>query len=109
MAKHEDVINNKNKRMMDTQAAVQNTMYGLLNDETALQDKLSSSLDQMKAELSNYEEVNKETRAVSQGLTQAGARSEDTKLQLVSDNYHYLLWSILAITLVIGGIRASRN
>ena len=109
MAKHEDVIKNKNKRMMDTQAAVQNTMYGLLNDETALQDKLSSSLDQMKAELSNYEEVNKETRAVSQGLTQAGARSEDTKLQLVSDNYHYLLWSILAITLVIGGIRASRN
>ena len=109
MAKHEDVIKNKNKRMMDTQAVVQNTMYGLLNDETALQDKLSSSLDQMKAELSNYEEVNKETRAVSQGLTQAGARSEDTKLQLVSDNYHYLLWSILAITLVIGGIRASRN
>lgn len=109
MAKHEDVIKNKNKRMMDTQAAVQNTMYGLLNDETALQDKLSSSLDQMKAELSNYEEVNKDTRAVSQGLTQAGARSEDTKLQLVSDNYHYLLWSILAITLVIGGIRASRN
>lgn len=109
MAEHEDAIKAKNQQLMNTQSTVQNTMYGLLDDETALQNKLSSSLDQMKADLSDYEKVNKETRAVSQGLTQAGARSEDTKLQLVSDNYHYLLWSILAITLVIGGIRASRN
>lgn len=109
MAEHEDIINSKNQQLMKTQSAVQNTMYGLLNDETALQNKLSSSLDQINTDLSDYEKVNKKTRAVSQGLTQAGARSEDTKLQLVSDNYHYLLWSILAITLVIGGIRASRN
>lgn len=109
MADHEDTIKTKNQELMDTQATIQNTMYGLLNDETTLQNKLSRSLDQMKANLSDYQDVNNNTRAVSQGLTQAGARSEDTKLQLVSDNYHYLLWSILAITLVIGGIRASRN
>lgn len=109
VAEHEDAIKTKNQQLIKTQAAVQNTMYGLLDDETALQNKLSSSLDQMKTDLSDYEKVNKGTREVSQGLMQAGARSEDTKLQLVSDNYHYLLWSILAITLVIGGIRASRN
>lgn len=109
MAVHENAIKSKNQQLTDTQSMVQKSMYGLLDDETALQNKLSSSLDQMKSDLSDYEGVNKETQMVSQGLMQAGARSEDTKLQLVSDNYHYLLWSILAITLVIGAIRASRN
>lgn len=109
MAEHDNVIKNKNQQMMNAQKAVQNNMYGLLNDETVMQNKLSSSLDQIKGDLSNYEDVNNKTRTVSQGLMQAGARSDDTKLQLVSDNYHYLLWSILAIALVIGGIRASRN
>lgn len=106
---NDDAIQAKNKQLMEAQNTVQNAMYGLIDDETALQNKLSNNLDQMNADLSEYGDVNNKYREISQELVQAKAMSEDTKLQLVSDNYNYLLWSILAIALVIGGIRASRN
>ena len=109
IGQYEDKIKGKNQQLMKTQGVMLDTMYGLLNNDAVLQNKLASSLDQMKDDIYEYENVNKDAQSAAQGLTQATARSEDTKVQLMSDNYHYLLWSILAIALVLGGIKASRN
>ena len=37
------------------------------------------------------------------------AMLDNADLELISDNYKYILWSILAITIILGGIKASRN
>ena len=109
LADNEKKIKTKNHQLENTQNNIKDEMYNLLNDDTTLQNKLSSNLDKMKGDLAEYQSINEKARSTSGKLTHADATSEDTKLQLISENYHYLIWSILAIALVIGGIRASRN
>ena len=41
-------------------------------------------------------------------FNRAAAQYEDTSLSMVSRNYQYLLWTILAIIIIIGSIRATR-
>ena len=41
-------------------------------------------------------------------LTHTTAVGQDTNLNMISENYHYLLWTILAIIIIIGSIRATR-
>ena len=109
LADKEKKIKTKNQQLGDTQTRITQEMLGLVQDDNTLQKELSSSLDKLKSGLSEYQDINDKARSASGNLTHADATSEDTKLQLISENYHYLIWSILAIALVIGGIRASRN
>ena len=102
-------IKNQNDKLSNIQNDLQNNMSNLIYNQTSLENNLTSNVDKIKNNLSEYEDINENAELAAEGINQANAKSEDTNIQLISENYNYLLWSILAITLVIGGIRASRN
>lgn len=81
----------------------------LSQEDARLIASLGYNIDKLEKDLHQYDKVRSDTLSAKAGFQNASGMKDDSELQMVSDNYHYLMWSILAILIVAGGIKATRQ
>ncbi len=84
-------------------------LANLSEEDARLIASLGHNVDKLEKDLHKYDDVRSKTLAAKSGFQNVVGMKADSELQMVSDNYHYLLWSILAILIVAGGIKATRQ
>lgn len=73
------------------------------------EDLFSNKTSQLKADTHNYMGVRDARTTVKKHITQLDAMDEDSDLFLTRYKYRRIVWSILAILIVLGGIKLARN
>jgi len=69
----------------------------------------SDKTSQLKADTHNYMGIRDAKKVVKKHISQLDAMEEDRALFLTRYKYRRVLWSILAILVVLGGIKVARN
>jgi len=81
----------------------------LNSTDIALVESLGQNLKKLKKDVRQYTRNRQNIRSMQNKNVNVTAMLDNADLELISDNYKYILWSILAITIILGGIKASRN
>ena len=81
----------------------------LNSTDIALVESLGQNLKKLKKDVRQYTRNRQNIGSMQNKNVNVSAMLDNTDLELISDNYKYILWSILAITIILGGIKASRN
>ena len=84
-------------------------LQNLSEQDARLISSLGKNIEKLDKDLHQYDNVRSKTIAAESGYQNVVGMKDDSEIQMVSDNYHYLLWSILAILIVAGGIKATRK
>jgi hypothetical protein len=70
--------------------------------------KLATNLADLTTKITSFKDYQKEKDFTGAQLKQLNAMSEDSEMNMLSQNYQHILWSILAIMIVLGIIKFSR-
>ena len=70
---------------------------------------MRKQINTMRTGIKDYTNIRANLGNVKDTLTNVAALEKDTDLTLISNNYKYIIWSILAIIFVITGIKISRK
>jgi hypothetical protein len=81
----------------------------LTNEEKKLVNNMGFNVDKLSKQLIDYNDTQYSLEHANKHNANLSAMNEDTNLRMQSENYQYLLWSILAILIIIYGIRSSRS
>jgi hypothetical protein len=98
-----------NEALVKATASIKNGLASLTSEEKGLVEKLGYNVDKLQKDMDSYDQAAEAQGRAKKALIQAGAMREDTDLNMVSQNYQYILWTILAILVVIGSIKATRH
>jgi hypothetical protein len=69
---------------------------------------MKNYIKKLEKDVSEYEGAIKQTKHTNKVYNNVVSMDEDSHLNFISDNYQYLMWTVLAIFIVIIGIKASR-
>ena len=81
----------------------------LNSTDIAMVEALGQNVKQLKRDVRQYTRNRQNIGSMQNKNVNVSAMLDNADLELISDNYKYILWSILAITVILGGIKASRN
>ena len=100
----------KDNKNLETQANnIVKNLSTLTQKDYNLGNNLDQSLKKMRKDLDDYNQQMMDKQAYEERSEDVHAMSEDTELRMVSNNYTFLLWSILAIIILLGAIRHVRR
>lgn len=101
------ITDNKN---LETQANnIVKNLSTLTQKDYNLGNNLDQSLKKMRKDLDDYNQQMMDKQTYEERRENVHAMAEDTELRMVSNNYTFLLWSILAIIILLGAIRHVRR
>ena len=63
----------------------------------------------MLRDLKKYEEIYNDIRLEKKMDSNVSAMNEDSDIQMITENYKYMLWSILAIVIIFGTMKTFRK
>lgn len=106
--KQQKVVSQKEQELQSIINIIKTEISNLLQQQDNLTTEMKNYIKKLEKDVSEYEGVLKETVHTNKVYNNAVSMGEDSELNFISDNYHYLLWTILAILVVIIGIKASR-
>jgi hypothetical protein len=97
-----------------------NELIGVINKAKPNMEKLSKTIpqeedlfsnktSQLKSDTHNYMGVRDRRTAIKKHISQLDAMDEDSGLFLTRYKYRKMVWTILAILIVLGGIKLARN
>jgi hypothetical protein len=101
-----DTANNSLATSLNNLKGTSDNISGKL---TSVKSKLGVTMTELAAKLTNFKDYQKEKDFTGEQLKQLEAMAEDSELNMLSQNYHHILWSILAIMIVLGIIKFSRT
>jgi hypothetical protein len=107
--KQQASVSQKEKELQTIIDVIKDEINTLLNQQDTLTTEMKNYIKKLENDVSQYEGVIKQTRHTKNVYTNVVAMNDDSNLNFISDNYHYLMWTILAIFVVIVGIRTSRQ
>lgn len=107
--KQQQTVAQKEKELQSIIDVIKKEISTLLNQQDTLTNEMKTYIKKLENDVSQYEGVIKETKQIKHVYNNVKTMSEDSDIQFMSDNYHYLLWSVLAIFIVIIGIKISRQ
>ena len=70
---------------------------------------LSNNIDKLDKDINSYDKVRIKTAKMKEKTTNINAMKSESELDMISKNTNYMMWSILAIIVVVGGIKATRH
>jgi hypothetical protein len=97
------------EKLNDIGTEMNTKLKDLTNQKEKLDNNMKFNIDRLSQQLSDYNEAQYELEHADKHNTNITAMDEDTYLRMQSENYQYLLWSILAILIIIYGIKNSRS
>ena len=86
---------------------IESSFKKLSKEEKVLKDK--TSVYTVANNIKDYNDTQHMRNNISDKMVNLDAMETDTMLTMVSENYNYLFWSILANILIIIGIKSSRS
>lgn len=101
-------LDEANKELRGITGILENKLRNLSKEDAQLVKSLGYNVNKLQSDLKSYNMVDKKARHHDSQFSLAAAMNEDAESNLKSENFHYLLWSILAILIIIGGIRVAR-
>jgi hypothetical protein len=103
------VADETNDALVKATATIKDGLSSLTSEEKGLVEKLGYNVDKLQKDMDSYDQATEAKGRAEKALFQVGAMRDDTDLNMVSQNYQYILWTILAILVVIGSIKATRH
>lgn len=97
-----------NKDLRELSNTLEDKIKKLSKEDKKLVSDLGYNVDKLKNDLNEYNNVYKVAENKNNEFDRAIAMYEDTNLDMISENYQYLLWTILAIIIIIGSIRITK-
>jgi hypothetical protein len=102
-----DVVQRENE-LQSIIDVIKNEISTLLQQQDTLTTEMKNYIKKLEKDVSEYEGVIKQTKHTNKVYNNVVSMDEDSHLNFISDNYQYLMWTVLAILIVIIGIKASR-
>jgi len=97
---HDDISNEGVVERINELDAKHNTLTGRLNSVKNLLKNTFSDLTNSRKDLKDWS---------GDQLKQLNAMNEDRDLNMMSENYKHIMWSILAIVIIIGTIKMTKK
>ena len=107
-AKEKAELDAANQNLHGLSSNLESKLKDLTQEDEKLVSMLGYNVNKLKKDLNSYEKVYKVAKKHDDNFNRAAAQYEDTSLSMISRNYQYLLWTILAIIIIIGSIRVTR-
>ena len=101
-------LDESNQELRNLSNTLENKLKDLTEEDEKLVSDLGYNIDKLKKDLTSYKTVANDITKTDKQIDHTRALHEDTSLNMISENYQYLLWTILAIVIIIGSIRATR-
>ncbi len=74
-----------------------------------LNKSLTKNINKLDTDINNYTKTERNIKKIKEKSSNLNAIKQSSELEMVSKNSKYMVWSILAIIFVIGGIKATRH
>ena len=101
-------LDEANRDLRGLTGTLENKLRDLTKEDAELVKSLGYNVDKLQKDLKTYNNTDRTAKHGSKQLEHASAMNEDASMSMISENYQYLLWTILAILIIIGGIKATR-
>ena len=102
-------LDDSNRTLLDSL----NELYNRLTGETKTSIQINSDLERNRQTIDSLiksrENVTENIKDKQDETRQHTALSEDTKKRLINENYNYMLWSILAVSIIGYSIKMNRS
>jgi hypothetical protein len=102
----------KNANLRDIAGVVETKVQDLSKQQYNLNNRMNMSKSKFNADLNSYENIRTEKNNYSEdssNMVNINAMLEDSDLNMISNNYKNLIWTHLALLLLIGVVVSSRN
>ena len=102
-------LEEKYLKLYGVTATLDNKLQGLTREKSKIEHSMKNNTGKLKSDMNNYKNVWNQADDNVNNLDNISGMLQDTDLNMVSQNYKHMLWTILAILIIIGGIRMTRN
>jgi hypothetical protein len=102
-------LEQKHTKLSGIADIIKNKLQYLTKEKSKIDMSMDKNINKLKTDISSYHNIWEQADNHIANTDNINAILEDTDLNMVSQNYKYLLWTILAILLIIGGIRVTRS
>ena len=103
------VLATSNKTLLDSLSELYKRLLGETNSSIQINSDLEKNRQTFDSLIKSQENVKKNIKDKQDQSRQYNALSDDTKKQLISENYNYMLWSIVAISIIGYSIKLNRS
>jgi hypothetical protein len=102
-------LSKANDELMQMKSDMSSKLENLNKEDIKLGSSLGENIDKLNNDMKEYTTVKKKSLNMIKQVENIDGKHSDSELDMVSKNTTYMMWSILAITFVIGGIKATRH
>jgi hypothetical protein len=102
-------LENKHASLSDIASILDTKLKGLTQEKAKIDSSMNLNKTKLTSDINTYSDVWKQSDNNVANSDSVSAMLQDTDLNMVSQNYKHLLWTILAILFIIGAIRITRN
>jgi hypothetical protein len=88
---------------------IKTAINGIYTKQNDLKNTINTKTTEIETGLSKQDEVKRKIDKYEESNNTSAATVTDTELLLVSDNYKYVLWSIVTVLVGIGAIKTFRG
>ena len=103
-----DELDAANKELMKMKDGITSKINTLTKEDAKLTKSLTNNIDKLDNDISTYKKTKKNMVQLKEKNDNLSGMKQESELNMVSQNTNYMIWSILAIIVVVGGIRATR-
>jgi hypothetical protein len=101
-------VEKKEKELQNIIDIIKQEISGLLIQQNSLTNEMKEYIKKLEKDVSEYEEVVNKTEKTTHNYNNVVAMDKDSQLNFISENHNYLLWTILAIFIVLVSIKSTR-
>ena len=95
--------------MLTSVNALKEKLAAVTNDDKKIKNELTNNLKKLRGKKTEFDELKRDKRDYTgDQLNQLKAAEEDSNLNMISQNYKHMLWSIIAILIILGILRATK-
>ena len=102
-------LQTKNKASIDKGSEIKGFITGIYENQNNLKDTINTKSKDIEKGIAGQEAVKKQIDKYDESNITNTATVTDTELLLVSDNYQYVLWSIVTVVAGIVAIKSFRS
>lgn len=106
---HMTTLSTKNRAAVTSGGSIKNAISGIYTNQNALKNAINTKTTEMETGLANQNAVKQKIDKYKESNNTSTATVTDTELLLVSDNYKYVLWSIVTVLISIAAVKTFRG
>ena len=106
---YKERLQNAYNKLLQTLEEIRLKIIELTGENVVLNKRLLKEYGKMLRDLKKYEEIYNDIRLEKKMDSNVSAMNEDSDIQMITENYKYMLWSILAIVIIFGTMKTFRK